>query len=536
MASLIPFLFLIIFPFLALPTPLVAQAPSPAPTSSAAATPLVHQICRTTRFPDVCAENLTVPGDMFGRSDEIIKSALTYTLDNTNTAIEMLTKIKAAAGNNQNLTVICSVCLEDLGRTLFRLRSSLDSFPGHFMDTRAWTSSTRFCLQSFKNVNTTVEINSLVSFLEKVNMMNSNALSMLWNMANKGTDTDNWDVPKTEREGFFGEGMDDPDFETEFPTDLKINATVSKDGGKGDVYKTVQEAVDVAPFNLTDQKFVIKINEGVYDEIVRIPFFKNNIVFIGDGIGKTIITGKLNAGDGISTTNSSTIGVSGDGFMAKGITFKNEAGIPTKQAVAFKSSSDRSYIENCEFIGHQDTLYSYSGRQVYESCRIEGNVDFIFGNGAAVFKDCKIFVNPRLENPEKGEQNFITAQGRSDPVQATGFVFNNCTITGTPEYMKLFESNRTKHKSFLGRPWRDFARTIFINSFFDSIIDPAGWAEWEGNNSLSTLFYGEFNNTGPGSDSKGRVPWSSQILEDDVQVYTSQNFIQGDKWLPRKKS
>ncbi|WCJ29062.1 Plant invertase/pectin methylesterase inhibitor superfamily [Euphorbia peplus] len=549
MASLIPFLFLIIIHFPSLITPLVngrALSPSASasaypffetaagtsPTVSPAASPApseIQKICNVTKYPDVCASTLanytTAP------ALEIVKTAIASTIANTNTAIEMVAKLMNSAANNPNLTEICFNCLEGLRHSLFRLQSSINGLPTGTKDARAWLASARFCLQSFKHVNDTVEIQNLSSFLEKVNMININALSMVRCFDIFGPDTGKWAAPKTERDGFWEPFKSTVlDFPTKFPTDLKIDLTVSK-GGTG--FKTVQEAVDAAPLNLTDKKFVIHIKEGIYDEIVRIKSSKKNIVFIGDGIGKTIITGKLDVSSGRSTLNTSTVGVNGDGFMAKDLTFKNEAGIPSKQAVAFKSSSDRSYIENCEFVGHQDTLYSYALRQMYKSCRIEGNIDFIFGNGAAYFKDCQIFVNPRLENPEKGEKNFVTAQGREDPMESTGFVFNNCTVTGTPEYMELFESNRTKHKNFLGRPWREFARTVFINSFLDAIIAPQGWKEWKGNESLSTCYYGEFGNRGLGSDLKGRVPWSSQIPTQYVPTYSMHNFIQGDDWLPK---
>ena len=103
--------------------------------------------------------------------------------------------------------------------------------------------------------------------------------------------------------------------------------------------------------------------------------------------------------------------------MASGLTIQNTAGPDAHQAVAFRSASDLSVIENCEFIGNQDTLYAQSLRQFYKSCRIQGNVDFIFGNSASFFQDCEILVRPRQVNPEKGENNALTAHGRTDPGQ-----------------------------------------------------------------------------------------------------------------------
>ncbi|WCJ29056.1 Plant invertase/pectin methylesterase inhibitor superfamily [Euphorbia peplus] len=219
--------------------------------------------------------------------------------------------------------------------------------------------------------------------------------------------------------------------------------------------------------------------------------------------------------------------------MARDITFKNKADIKSKQAVVFKSDSDESFLDTCEFIGHRGALHSVAGRQLYQSCRIKGNDDVIFGNGAAIFKNCEIFVNSRPETPEKGEENVIAAQGRTDPTQETGFIFNNCTVTGTSEYMKLFESDRAHHKNFLGRPLGEFARIVFINSSLDSIIEPAGWTEREGDKSSGTLYFGEFKNKGGGSDLKGRVAWSSQIPAENVVKYSFPNFFGASTtWLP----
>lgn len=216
--------------------------------------------------------------------------------------------------------------------------------------------------------------------------------------------------------------------------------------------------------------------------------------------------------------------------MASGLTIENTAGPDAHQAVAFRSDSDQSIIENCEFLGNQDTLYAHSLRQFYKSCRIEGNVDFIFGNSASIFQDCTILVRPRQLKPEKGENNAVTAHGRIDPAQTTGFVFQNCLINGTEEYMKLYNSKPKVHKNYLGRPWKEFSRTVFIDCNMEALITPQGWMPWTGDFALKTLYYGEFDNTGMGADLSGRVTWSSQIPADHVNVYSVGNFLQGDQW------
>lgn len=218
--------------------------------------------------------------------------------------------------------------------------------------------------------------------------------------------------------------------------------------------------------------------------------------------------------------------------MASGLTIQNTAGPDAHQAVAFVSDSDLSIIENCEFLGNQDTLYAHSLRQFYKSCRIEGNVDFIFGNSASVFQDCTILIRPRQLKPEKGSTNAVTAHGRIDPAQSAGFVFHNCLINGTEEYMQFYYRQPKVYKNFLGRPWKEFSRTVFINCVLETLISPAGWMPWTGDFALKTLYYGEFNSSGAGANVSGRVAWSNQIPANHVGSYSVQNFIQGNEWIP----
>jgi pectin methylesterase-like acyl-CoA thioesterase len=225
-------------------------------------------------------------------------------------------------------------------------------------------------------------------------------------------------------------------------------------------------------------------------------------------------------------------GVIGDGFIARDLTIENTAGSVAQQAVAFRSLSDHSILENCEFKGNQDTLYPHSLRQFYKSCRIQGNVDFIFGNAAAIFHDCLLLVAPRQTAPEKGENNAVTAHGRTLPAQSTGFVFKNCTINGTEEYMSLYQKNPQVHKTYLGRPWKQYSRTVFVNCTLAELITPEGWLPWSGDFALDTLYYGELDNNGPGANASARVPWSSKIPAEHVNAYSVHNFIQGDEWIP----
>lgn len=366
----------------------------------------------------------------------------------------------------------------------------------------------------------------------------SNALSMMDALVNYGDDTTSWSPPLTERNGFWertsGSSSDLGFGSGRVELRGRVNVTVCKEGKARGCYANVQEAVNEAPAWLKakgKERFVIYIKEGVYEERVKVPLEKRNLVFLGDGKGKTVITGSVNTGImGISTYNTATVAVKGDGFMASGITFQNKAGPNAHQAVAFRSDSDFSLVKDCEFLGNQDTLYAHSLRQVYRSCHMEGNVDFIFGNAAALFQDCTILVRPRQVDPTKGENNAITAQGRTDPAEVTGFVFLGCLINGTNEYMKLWRGNPKVHKNYLGRPWKMYSRTMFIECTLEDLISPEGWMPFREDFALSTLYYGEFGNKGPGADVSKRVKWSSRIPEEHLSAYSAQNFIQAHEW------
>jgi pectin methylesterase-like acyl-CoA thioesterase len=223
--------------------------------------------------------------------------------------------------------------------------------------------------------------------------------------------------------------------------------------------------------------------------------------------------------------------VLGDGFRARDLTFANTAGPDAHQAVAFRSDSDLSVLDSVEFLGHQDTLYAHSLRQFYTNCRISGTVDFIFGNSASVFHNCSIFILPRQLNPHHGEANTVTAHGRTDPAQSTGFVFQNCIINGTDDYLALYKENPAVHRAYLGRPWKEYSRTVYINCLMEQIIRPEGWLQWNGDFALKALFYGEYGSSGPGGDVSRRVSWSSRVPQEHLAVYSIESFIQGDQWI-----
>lgn len=216
----------------------------------------------------------------------------------------------------------------------------------------------------------------------------------------------------------------------------------------------------------------------------------------------------------------------GDGFIAKGITFENSAGPSKHQAVALRSGSDLSAFYQCSFVGYQDTLYVHSLRQFYRECDIYGTIDFIFGNAAVVFQTSNLYAR----KPNSNQKNIFTAQGREDPNQNTGISILNCKVAAAADLIPVKSSFQT----FLGRPWKEYSRTVFLRSYIDDLVDPAGWLEWNASFALSTLYYREYMNRGPGSNTSARVTWPGYRIttnSTEASQFTVGAFIQGNTWL-----
>lgn len=303
---------------------------------------------------------------------------------------------------------------------------------------------------------------------------------------------------------------------------------VSKDG-KGNFTK-VQQAIDAVE-NGSSVRTKILVKAGTYKEKIIIPENKGAILLEGENPENTIITyddfaSKKNSdGKDIGTTNSSTIFIYSDNFSAKNISFENSSG-RVGQAVAVLTSGDRITFENCRFLGNQDTLYlkgvqdspdkSRPSRNYFKNCYIEGTTDYIFGAGTAVFENCVIY--------SKETASYVTAA--STPQQNEfGFVFINSKILGNAE----------ENSVYLGRPWRPFAKTVFIYCEINSTIKPEGWHNWSKPDAEKTTFYGEYNSKGSGANISKRVFWSHQLTKEESKKYTAKNILSGkDNWNFRK--
>jgi pectinesterase len=310
----------------------------------------------------------------------------------------------------------------------------------------------------------------------------------------------------------------------QFPKDI----TVAQDGSGN--YKTIQEAVN-AVRDLGSARVTINIKKGVYHEKLVVPSWKTTISLIGEDKNNTIITngdfsGKANPGGSdafgkgkFTTYTSYTVLVQGNDFTAENLTIENTAG-RVGQAVALHVEGDRCIIKNCKLLGNQDTLYTATekSRQLYQDCYMEGTTDFLFGEATVVFQNCTI----------KSLMNSYVTAAATTSRQKFGYVLLNC---------KLIAADTTVKKVFLGRPWRSYAKTVYIHCELGKHIIPEGWNSWKGDamfpDKEKTAYYAEYGNTGPGASVKNRVPWAKQLNDAEAKQYTIKNILGGtDNWNP----
>ncbi|CAI0626750.1 unnamed protein product [Linum tenue] len=214
------------------------------------------------------------------------------------------------------------------------------------------------------------------------------------------------------------------------------------------------------------------------------------------------------------------------GFIAKNMGFENSAGAVGHQAVAYRSQSDNSVVFNCQFDGYQDTLYPQTYRQFFRDCVITGTIDFIFGVARTVLQNCTMIVRKPMDN----QQCIVTAEGRQDPNGDSAIVIMNSHIMGDPAYLPV----KDQLKAYLGRPWKEYSRTVIMHTVIDGMIAPEGWLEWQGDLGLKTLYYAEFENTGPGSVQTGRVTWPGVKhigAADAANFAPGKLYVEGDDWI-----
>ena len=308
--------------------------------------------------------------------------------------------------------------------------------------------------------------------------------------------------------------------------DNKFALIVAQDGS-GD-FKTIQEAVNYVKDNSV-KRVVITIKPGKYVEKLVISNLKTFITLKGLDRDKTIISFDDYSGKPVrevdasgkkefGTSTSYSFLIQGNDCTLENLTVENTAG-RVGQAVALLIKSDRVSVKNCNILGNQDTLYLSEGntRVYFENCFINGTTDFIFGAATAYFYKCTI---------ESLTNSYITAASTPQG-QSYGFVFTDCKLTA---------KDNTVDKVFLGRPWRPYAQTVFINTEMGSHIIAEGWNEWFDKrfpDKDKTAYYAEYGSKGVSAKNVSqRVSWSHQLKKLDIKKY-EKDLVFND-WNPNK--
>ncbi|XAR51122.1 Pectinesterase [Bertholletia excelsa] len=468
---------------------------------------------------------------------DLLRAAITVTAAELKNAINQTAHLKF---DKPELKGAYEDCVELLNDGLEELNSSVSTvdtqnmgqLAGAAPDLKNWLSAVmsyqQTCIDGFPEGDIQ---NSMKKALKSAKELTSNALAIIGQVSSVlrevqatpagtarhllGADgLPTW-VSEEERRMLKGTGAPDG-------KKLPPNVTVAKDGSGN--FATINEALKAMPEKY-EGRYVIYVKEGIYEEYVTVTKKMVNVTIYGDGSQKTIVTGNKNFADGVRTFQTATFVAEGDGFMAQSIGFRNTAGPEKHQAVAIRVKADRAFFLNCRMEGYQDTVYAQAHRQFYRSCLITGTVDFIFGDSAAIFQNCMIYLRRPLDN----QQNIVTAQGRSDRHETTGIVLQNCRILADD----TLEPEKTKVRSYLGRPWKEFSRTVVMETDIGDLINPEGWMPWNGDFALKTLYYAEFNNKGAGSPTSGRVKWPGfkVINKEEAEKFTIEPFIQGNTWL-----
>ncbi|OVA00974.1 Pectinesterase [Macleaya cordata] len=511
-------------------------------------TQAISKTCSKTRYPDLCVNSLLdFPGSLTAGERDLVHITVNMTLSHVGRALsdaseiinqEMDTRARSAYED-------CLELLSDSVDQLSRSLSSVTEKVGSTDDVITWLSAALTnhdtCTEGFEDVQNGYVKDHMSQQLKDLGELVSNSLAIF---ADSNGDDDFSGIPIQNRRRRLMGMSGFPVSKSGFPTwvtrrerrllDIPISAlqadiVVSKNGNRSDgkTYKTIAAAIKAVPEKST-RRTIIYIRAGRYEENnLKVGKKKRNIMFIGDGKGKTVISGGKSVLDGLTTFHTASFAATGNGFIARDITFENWAGPEKHQAVALRVGADHSVIYRCNIIGYQDSLYVHSQRQFYRECDIYGTVDFIFGNAAVVIQNCSIYAR----KPMTQQKNTITAQNRKDPNQNTGISIHNCKILATPD----LEASKSNFPTYLGRPWKMYSRTVYMLSYIGDHIDPRGWLEWNDTFALDTLYYGEYMNYGPGAGVAQRVTWSGyRVITSAVEAakFTVAKFIYGSSWLP----
>ena len=295
---------------------------------------------------------------------------------------------------------------------------------------------------------------------------------------------------------------------------------VSRDGTCE--FRNIDDAIEVCRAFMDYHK-VIYVKKGTYKEKLIIPSWLTNIEICGEDAENTIITyddhaniKRLDTGKPMGTFRTYTLKIEGSHITLKNITIENNSA-RLGQAVSLHTEGDYLIFTNCRFLGHQDTIYTgVAGTRLYfKDCYIEGTTDFIFGPSTAWFENCTI----------KSKINSYVTAASTPADQAYGYIFNHCKLIAAEGVDQVY----------LGRPWRPYAYTLFMNCELGKHIRPVGWNNWSNKANETTARYQEYNNFGEGANPKARATWSRQLTKKQATAITLENvFHQDAKWIPCK--
>ncbi|KAI7984982.1 Pectinesterase 3 [Camellia lanceoleosa] len=506
------------------------------PSSSTSPAASLKAVCSVTQYPESCFSSInaleasnstTDPKELFKLSLQVVFHELSKIASFPDTLISQINDTQV-----QSALEVCKTVIDDAVYRLNDSISSMDANPGEKILTipnidglKTWLSAAitdqETCFDALMEANSSL-IDEVRLTMKNSTEFASNSLAIVAEVMAIMVDVN---VPIHRKllgvsDSGFPEWVGAAERRLLQAAAVKPNLVVAQDGSGN--YKTIGEAVAMVP-KKSKSRFVIYVKAGTYVENVNLDKNTWNVMMYGDGMNQTIVSGSLNVIDGTATFLSATFAVSGMGFIAKNMGFWNTAGAMKQQAVAVQSSSDLSVFYQCTFNAYQDTLYTHANRQFYSNCDIIGTIDFIFGNAAVVFQNCNI--QPR--QPLINQFDTITAQGKTDKNQNTGISIQKCFVSSFDNLTAA---------TYLGRPWKNYSTTVVMETNIGSFLNPLGWVPWNGPaDPPSTIFYAEYQNTGPGSNVTNRVQWTgyrSNITKSQASKFTVKSFIDGDVWLP----
>lgn len=283
-------------------------------------------------------------------------------------------------------------------------------------------------------------------------------------------------------------------------------------------FRNINDAIEVCRAFMDYHK-VIFVKKGIYKEKLIIPSWLTNIEICGQDRDNTIITYDDHANikmpgtdKGMGTFRTYTLQINGNNITLKNITVENNAA-RLGQAVALHTQGTRILFVNCRFLGNQDTIYTggIETQLFFKDCYIEGTTDFIFGPSTAWFEGCTI---------KNKINSYVTAASTPQNVKY-GYIFNNCKIIADPAATKCY----------LGRPWRPYAHTLFMNCELGGHIRTEGWHNWGKQSNEQTARYEEYNNTGEGAATQGRALWSKQLTAKEAKKITIETVFGNTDWI-----